>query len=125
MSVETAKPGDTVELKEKDGGFYDSETGFQIRNEEKVQLGDTIGRRTNTAIVSGGLLVVGGKPKSISEDAGGVKTDSDLPEDFPGREAFAAAKMNLEQVKDFNFETGKVAGVGAGTIRQLGEYFKQ
>lgn len=122
MSVETAKPGDTVELKEKDGGFYDSETGFQIRNEEKVKLGDTIGRRTNTAIVSGGLLIVGGgKTKAASNKP----TASDLPEDFPGRDAFVAAGMNLEQVKNFDFETDKVAGVGAGTIRQLGEYFKQ
>lgn len=119
----TAKPGDTVELKEKDGGFYDSETGFQIRNEEKVKLGDSIGRRTNTAIVSGGLLIVGGGGKTKA--ASNEPPTGDLPEDFPGRDAFVAAGMNLEQVKSFDFETDKVAGVGAATIKSVGDYFSK
>ena len=56
----TAQPGDTVELADKDGGFTDPETGFDISRDGQVKLGDQIGERTQRALLSGGLLVVGG-----------------------------------------------------------------
>ena len=121
MSKETAQPGDTVELKDKDGGFTDPDTGFDISRDQKVKLGDSIGQRTQQAIMRGGLLIVSGKGKSSK-----VETSSDvaidLPEDLPGREAFIAAGMNFDAVKAFDFEKDKVAGVGAGTIKALKEY---
>lgn len=59
----TAKPGDTVQLKDKDGGFTDPETGFDISRAQEKKLGANIGERTYAAIVSGGLLVVSEKPE--------------------------------------------------------------
>lgn len=48
----------TVELKDKDTGFYDPVTGFQVVRDQQVKLGSTIGDATNTAIASGRLLIV-------------------------------------------------------------------
>lgn len=58
MSSKQAQPGDTVELKDKDGGFYDDETNFKIVRNQKATLGSTIGTRTTQALLSGGLLIV-------------------------------------------------------------------
>ncbi len=63
MSEQKAQPGDTVELKDKEIGFTDPDTGFDISRDQKKQLGKTIGARTLAAIVSGGLLIVSGKAK--------------------------------------------------------------
>lgn len=122
-----AQPGDTVELKDKETGFYDAETQFQVVREQQAQLGDNIGRRTNEALVSGGLLLVGsGKSKSSADVKKTDATDkSDLPEDFPGRDAFVAAKMDLAAVKAFDFEKDKVEGVGAKTIEAVQAYLKK
>lgn len=116
-----AKPGDVVELADKDTGFDDTQTGFSISRDQQVRLGKTIGTKTNRALLSGRLLVVSGSSKKSND---GGKDQSDLPEDFPGREAFVAAGMNLEQVKNFDFEKEKVSGVGAKTIEAVNEYFK-
>lgn len=70
MRTSDVKPGDTVELKDKEGGFTDPETGFDISRDQKVKLGETIGQRTHTAILSGGLLVVGKPAKNLGEDSG-------------------------------------------------------
>lgn len=67
-----AQPGDTVELKDKETGFYDSETDFKVVRDQQVKLGDSIGRRTNEAIMSGGLLVVSEKSAKAEN-----KTDAD------------------------------------------------
>ena len=48
----------TVELKDKDTGFYDPVTGFQVVRDQQVQLGSTIGDATQVAIASGRLLIV-------------------------------------------------------------------
>lgn len=126
-----AKPGDTVELKTKDGGFYDFETGFQIRNSEKVALGDRIGTRTNEALISGGLLVVSGKKKSAAkaddgkvEKTAATKT-SDFPEDFPGREVLNGLGVSLAQVKAMSAEQ-RIAlnGIGPKTAEAIDEYLK-
>lgn len=69
-----AKPGDTVELADKDTGFSDPETEFKIVRDQKVKLGERIGRKTNRAIVSGALLVVSSKSaksEGEGEDGGG------------------------------------------------------
>ena len=119
-----AQPGDQVELKDKDSGFSDPETNFDISRDQQKQLGDSIGRLTGQALSSGALLVVSGKTSKKDSSKNSSNFESDLPEDFPGRDAFVAAKMNLEQVKTFDFEKGKVEGVGAATIKAVGEYFK-
>lgn len=126
----TAQPGDTVELKDKETGFYDQETDFQVVRDQQAQLGSSIGRRTNEALMSGGLLVVGGgkakAPTGAGEGGGNAnEPTTELPEDFPGRDAFAAAKMDLAAVKAFDFEKDKVAGVGAKTIEAVQEYLKK
>jgi hypothetical protein len=118
-----AKTGDVVELADKDGGFYDPQTQFKVVRGQQVKLGKTIGTKTNTALVSGRLLVVGSE-KSTSAKSVSAQTESDLPEDLPGRDAFIAAEMNFDAVKNFDFEKDKVAGVGAKTIEALNEYFK-
>lgn len=53
-----AKAGKLVELAHKETGFFDSVTGFQIVRDQQVQLGDTIGEKTNEALQSGRLLFV-------------------------------------------------------------------
>lgn len=62
--MEQAKAGDTVELKDKEAGFTDPVTGFDISRDGRVKLTDPIGERTQQALLSGGLLLVGGKPKA-------------------------------------------------------------
>lgn len=121
--IPKAQPGDTVELKDKETGFYDDETQVKVVRDQNVKLGDHIGKKTNEAIVSGGLLVVGAS-KSKTDDT--EKTGkSDLPEDFPGRDAFLAAKMNLDAVKKHDFDQDKVAGVGAATVKAVQEYLNK
>ncbi|MGE0367216.1 MAG: hypothetical protein AB7Q00_15930 [Phycisphaerales bacterium] len=48
----------TVELKDKDTGFFDPVTGFQVVRDQQVKLGSTIGNATNEALQSGRLLIV-------------------------------------------------------------------
>ena len=59
-----AKAGDTVELKDKEAGFTDPDTGFDISRDQKLELTEPVGARTQQALLSGGLLLVGDKPKS-------------------------------------------------------------
>lgn len=115
-----AQPGDYVELADKDGGFYDSETELNISRSQQVQLKDKIGKRTQEALVSGGLLIVSGKSKTA--ETIDKNTESDLPENLPGRDAFIAAGMSFEDVKKFDFEKNKVNGVGAKTVEALKAY---
>jgi hypothetical protein len=58
MSDKKWKVGDVVELANKEGGFTDPQTGFDISRDQKMELKDRIGTLTNEALVSGGLLVV-------------------------------------------------------------------
>lgn len=105
-----AKPGDVVKLAKDEGILVDYETGFEVSGSQKVELGKTIGQRTRLALQSGGLLIVSdGKPKD----------DSDLPADLPGRDVLVKAGMDFESVKTHDFETNKVAGIGARTIEAL------
>jgi hypothetical protein len=113
MAPSNANVGDTVELKDKDGGFTDPVTGFDISRDQKLKLTDPIGARTQEAIVSGGLLVVSGKKKSSDEGDKGGANDSGFPEDFPGREAFAAAKLTREEVDALDRD-GLIAVKGIG-----------
>ena len=62
-----AKAGDVVELADKDGGFTDPDTGFDISRDQKLELKDPVGPRTHEAIVSGGLLLV--KSKAAKSEA--------------------------------------------------------
>lgn len=72
-----AKPGDVVELKDKTIGFTDPDTGFDISRDQKLPLTDPVGRSTHLAIVSGGLLIVGGKAaKAAAEDAADEEAES-------------------------------------------------
>ena len=67
------EPGDTVELADKETGFSDPVTGFKVVRDGKVKLGDTIGSKTNRALLSGALLIVGGKAEKAkpAEDGNG------------------------------------------------------
>ena len=72
-----AKAGQAVELKDKETSFYDPETDFKLVRDQQAKLGDTIGAKTNRALLSGGLLVVGsgrtlGEAKP-ADDAGPAK----------------------------------------------------
>jgi hypothetical protein len=67
MAENKAKPGDTVKLAKGEGIFVDYETGFEVSNKEEKKLGGTVGKQTNQAIVSGGLLIVEGKKSAKAE----------------------------------------------------------
>lgn len=72
MSEEKKKvgePGDVVQLADQETGFTDSESGFDISRDQKVALGDSVGVRTQQAILSGALLIVGGKATAKSDES--------------------------------------------------------
>lgn len=48
----------TVELRDKDTGFFDQATGFQVVRDQRVELGSSIGDATQVALASGRLLIV-------------------------------------------------------------------
>ena len=126
MATSNAKPGDTVELKDKEVGFSDWESAFDISRSQKKKLGDVIGQRTHEAILSGGLLIVkSGKSKEDEDDS---TTDGyDLPADLPGRDAFVAAGYtSFAQVKDLDTEEKLLAvkGIGPGTVKNLTAWAK-
>lgn len=51
---------------------------------------------------------------------------SDLPDDFPGRNALiAAGYTTLEAVQAIDFAETKVPGVGRGTIPKIAAYFAE
>ncbi|CAN5335527.1 hypothetical protein BH10ACI2_BH10ACI2_21080 [soil metagenome] len=75
----TGQPGDTVELADKDGGFTDPTTGFDISRDQKVVLGDSVGERTQQAIMSGGLLLVGSGKKAKAKTE--VETEAETEEE--------------------------------------------
>ncbi|MBS1793357.1 MAG: hypothetical protein JSS81_05855 [Acidobacteria bacterium] len=125
MKKNEAQPGDVVELSDKEGGFTDSETGFDISRDQQKKLGDTVGKRTQQAVLSGGLLIVSrGAGKSSAKTSAGTATDeSDLPADLPGRDAFVAAGLKFDQVKAMTKdELLAVKGIGAKTVEQLGAW---
>ena len=76
MATHQAKPGDTVELRDKETGFTDAETGFDISRDQQVKLGDTIGQRTNVALASGALLLVSSKKAKAADDTDDVDNTS-------------------------------------------------
>lgn len=125
--VKDAKAGDTVELKDKEAGFTDPDTGFDISRSQKKELTDPIGKRTQQAIMSGGLIVVTGEKKSANlgegEGSGSSEPDEyDLPADLPGRDAFiAAGYTEFEKVKALETDEQLLAvkGIGPGTVKNL------
>lgn len=69
----------------------------------------------------------GAPPQGPQAPAGspqGAETTSELPEDFPGREALIeAGYTTLEAVRSIDFEQTKVPGVGKATIAKIEAYF--
>lgn len=127
MAPSTANVGDTVELKDKDGGFTDPVTGFDISRDQKLKLTDPIGARTHEAIVSGGLLVVSGKRKNLGESSDQEPQDdgTGYPADIPGREALVASGVTFEQFKELKTdEVAAIKGVGPKTVEALKEWAK-
>lgn len=126
----TGEPGDVVELADKEGGFTDPETGFDISRKQRLELGDTVGERTQQAIRAGGLVVVKGGKKSKaadSDDGDGPSDDYDLPADLPGRDAFiAAGYTEFARVKELDTEEKllEVKGIGPGTVKGLKAWAK-
>lgn len=118
------KVGDMVKLAKGEGIFVDYETGLEVVNSQAVELGEVIGSRTATALISGGLTIVSEGKVSVSQET--AKTDdSELPSDLPGRDVFVKAGMDFETVKNHDFEANKVSGIGAKTIEALKAYFAQ
>ena len=74
MELADIKVGDTVELKDKEAGFTDPITGFDLSRDQQKELTEPIGQRTQQAILSGGLLIVG-KPKGLA--GGKAKKEAD------------------------------------------------
>ncbi len=68
--MDPAKVGDTVELNDKESGFTDAETGFDISRDQRVKLTEPIGQKTNVAVLSGCLLVVAAKKTKADEAEG-------------------------------------------------------
>lgn len=50
--------GQTIELADKDTGFWDPATGFQIVRDQQAKLGQPVGEATRVALESGRLLIV-------------------------------------------------------------------
>lgn len=123
------KSGDTVELKDKEIGFTDPETGFDISRNKQAKLGDKIGTRTHDALVSGGLLVVsGGEKKSESKTSASASAEvkSDIPEDFPGRKVLVSLGVSYDQVKAMDDDQRlALDGIGPTTVKQIGDYLKK
>ncbi|HQU85922.1 MAG TPA: hypothetical protein PKY59_22540 [Pyrinomonadaceae bacterium] len=110
------------------GVFFDDESGLKVLQGKIVEVdASKATEKTRLAISSGALLEVSDEEKSQPKEGSKSKdqTKSDLPEDIPGRDAFIAANMNFESVKTFDFETGKVPGIGARTLLALGDYLKK
>jgi hypothetical protein len=133
MANSNAKPGDAVELKDKEGGFSDWETGFDISRSQVKKLGDRIGERTHQAIASGGLVIVTGsraKKAGSGEDDEGSKSPpdgSDIPEDLPGRQAFIDAGLSFAQVQALETpeQLMEIKGVGEKTVKDLMAWAKK
>lgn len=62
-----AAAGATVELADKETGFHDPATGFKVVRDQQAKLGDTVGKKTNRALVAGALLIVGPKAKAAEK----------------------------------------------------------
>lgn len=61
-AAEAAAPaagGKTVELADKDTGFFDPATGFQLVRDQTAKLDKAVGDATRVALESGRLLIVG------------------------------------------------------------------
>jgi hypothetical protein len=76
MSDKRWKVGDVVELANKEGGFTDHETGFDISRDQKVELKDRIGTLTNEALMSGGFVVVVTKSAAKAEAKADAKAEA-------------------------------------------------
>ena len=61
--------GETVELADKDTGFYDPETQLQLSRDNTAKIEGKVGRKTQTAILSGRLLIVGSKEAKAAKAA--------------------------------------------------------
>lgn len=126
-----AEAGDVVELADKEAGFTDPVTGFDISRDQRVKLKDPIGPATNQAIMLGGLLIVSGRSRSSKSDEGGAgggsDDGSDIPEDLPGRQAFIDAGLNFSQVKALETpdQLMEIKGIGEKTVKDLKAWAKK
>lgn len=120
MKAKKFKAGAEVELADKDVGFYDPETEFKIVRDQKRKLGKSVGRKTNLALLSGGLLVVGAAKAADPDD------DSDLPVDFPAREILVAEGLGFDQVKMMTLEElDRIKGVGPKTFEAIKKFIAE
>lgn len=76
MELADIEVGQMVELKDKEAGFTDPVTGFDLSRSQQKKLIDPIGSSTQQALMSGRLLIVekpkglaGGKSKPKDSDA--------------------------------------------------------
>jgi hypothetical protein len=75
-----AEPGDVVELADKSAGFTDPDTGFDISRDQKLPLGDTVGKQTQLAVASGGLVIVSGKSAKAEAKADAAAEEKAIEE---------------------------------------------
>jgi hypothetical protein len=113
----------TYELKDQQTSFYDDETGLTVTRDERVKIGEDVGRKTMLMIQHGGLVEVKGaaSPPTGSGPMGTENADI-LPPDFPGKEKLEAANYStLGAVLALSdAELAKVAGkANAEKIREL------
>lgn len=129
MAQGKAQPDDVVKLAKGEGIFTDYETGFEVFNENEAKLGKTIGKATNLAIASGGLLIVSSSAKAASSKKTG-EVKSDLPEDFPGRNVLVKAGVGLKEInavpEDKREEAfAEIKGIGQKTVEAILAYLKK
>lgn len=120
-----ALPGDEVRLAQTDGGFYDPQTEFKIVRDETATLGKTIGAKTNRALVSGGLLIVGSGPKSKVQDPKSEDDGSGFAEDFIGRETLIENGFTLDKILALSDEEAEklidINGIGPKAMERIRE----
>lgn len=128
MTFEKAKPGDKVQLARREGILVDYETGFEITNDETKKLGNPIGKRTQLAVQSGGLLVIDSKPaKTKVPKSENTNDPADLPDDFPGRDVLIGLGVaSLDAVDKMDKAAlVELKGIGDKTAEAILEYLKK
>ena len=95
------------------GLFVDDETGLKLVPGKSIKIDRSLaGERTNMAIQHGALVEV-----DLSKEK---KDDSDIPDDFPGRDAFVKEGLSFDEVKRLSpSKLDAIPNVGKKTIEAV------
>ena len=117
MSEHEPIEGKVYELKDKQTSFYDDGSGLAVTRDQRVRINtEKAGRKTVTAIRTGGLIEVNAEPKPPTGSAPTSTEGGDLlSADFPGKkELEAAGHKTLASVNALTpEELKKVRGLSA------------